>query len=167
MTVQVFRAAYTQMKDVTFSPCREISTAPLILSGSEAEVTTKQQKPSFVYFTFSCRDEMHVPCTGSKNLSQYDGESARPRTAMQASELSTWSMFETGDGVHSCVHFMTDVQSPLSPHLEDVVQECIQWCNWARFKECLCLYTRNNSKLFIPACMLNVVCGLVPFLVVS
>ena len=71
-------------------------------------------------------------------------------------------------GVHLCVHSMADVhQGALFPHLEDVVQKSIQWRNWARFKESLCLYTRNNSELFIPAYMLNIVCALIPVHVVS
>jgi hypothetical protein len=55
----------------TFSPCRETSTAPLILLGSEAEVTTRQQKPSFTYFSFSCNDESTPPCMRGTASSDY------------------------------------------------------------------------------------------------
>lgn len=55
----------------TFSPCKETSTAPLILLGSEAVVTTRQQKPSFTYFSFSCSDESTPPCTCGTASSDY------------------------------------------------------------------------------------------------
>ena len=79
---------------LTFSPCREISTTPLTLSGSEVEVATRQQNPSLVYFSFSCRADRHPPCNGAAHLSYMD--------LMFADSYPAWETTQHPHHFHEC-----------------------------------------------------------------